>query len=84
MFNAQLTPKQTAAYLRTLPAIRERCTRVHDLARQGKLEYFDYHPEQEDAVASFCVEIITVRITSMYRAVSDLCHSATSGPIWLA
>ncbi|KAJ7641752.1 hypothetical protein FB45DRAFT_361539 [Roridomyces roridus] len=49
---------QTAAYLRTLPAIRERCTRVFDLAKQGKLEYFEYHPEAEDEVTAFCVDII--------------------------
>ncbi|THG96249.1 hypothetical protein EW026_g5557 [Hermanssonia centrifuga] len=52
------TPQQTASYLRTLPAIRERCTRVHELAKQGKLQYFDYHPEQEDAVASFCLDLM--------------------------
>ena len=55
-----LTPEQTAAYLRTLPAIRERCSRVHALAQEGKLEYFDYHSEKEDAVASFCIDIIKV------------------------
>lgn len=47
-------------YLRTLPAIRERCGRVHDLAKQGKLQYFDYHPEQEDAAAEYCLQIIKV------------------------
>ena len=51
---------QTAAYLRTLPAIRERCTLVHELAKQGKLEYFDYHPEKELDVANFCVDIMKV------------------------
>lgn len=56
----KLTPEQTAAYLRTLPAIRERCSRVHTLATEGKLEYFDYHPEREDAVASFCIDIMKV------------------------
>lgn len=58
---ASLTPEQTAAYLRTLPAIRERCSRVHALAQDGKLEYFEYHPENEDAVASFCIDIMKVR-----------------------
>lgn len=60
--NLQPSPQLTAAYLRTLPAIRERCTRVHELAKQGKLEYFEYHPENEDAVAGFCVGIIQVGI----------------------
>ncbi|EJF59691.1 hypothetical protein DICSQDRAFT_108610 [Dichomitus squalens LYAD-421 SS1] len=52
------SPVTTAAYLRTLPAIRERCRRVHALAQEGKLEYFDYHPEKEPEVAAFCVDII--------------------------
>ncbi|KAF8273578.1 hypothetical protein EI94DRAFT_1769123 [Lactarius quietus] len=39
---------QTIEYLRTLLSIRERCGRVHDLAKQGKLQYFEYHPEKEE------------------------------------
>lgn len=56
----KLTPQQTATYLRTLPAIRERCSRVHELAKQGKLQYFEYHPDKEDEVAAFCLEIMKV------------------------
>ena len=52
--------EQKAEYLRTLPAIRESCSRVHDLAKQGKLKYFDYHPEKETDVADFCIEIMKV------------------------
>ena len=59
-----LTPVQVATYLRTLPAIRERCSRVFDLATQKKLQYFDYHPENEAEVASFCINIIKVGFTS--------------------
>ncbi|KAF8653673.1 hypothetical protein AX16_003824 [Volvariella volvacea WC 439] len=55
---AELSPQATAVYLRSLPAIRERCQRVFDLAQAGKLEYFDYHPEKEDAVAEFCIGIM--------------------------
>ena len=54
------SPSQTAAYLRTLPAIRERCSRVHALAQEGKLNYFDYHPEKEDDAVKFCIEIMNV------------------------
>ena len=61
----ELTPQLTAAYLRTLPAIRERCSRVHDLATQGKLQFFDYHPEREAEVAAFCLNIIKVCMTIM-------------------
>jgi len=49
-----------ARYLRTLPAIRDRCNQVFELAKQGKLEYFDYHPEKEAGATEFCSGIITV------------------------
>ena len=55
-----LTPEFKAQYLLTLPAIRDRCSQVHDLAKQGKLEYFEYHPENEEKVADFCLQIIQV------------------------
>lgn len=55
------TPQGATAYLKTLPAIRERCSKVYDLATQGKLEYFDYISDREDEVAEFCVGIIKVR-----------------------
>ncbi|TFL03729.1 DUF1688-domain-containing protein [Pterulicium gracile] len=52
------TTDDQTAYLRTLPAIRERCSRVFKLAEQNKLEYFDYHPEKEKDVVEFCINII--------------------------
>jgi hypothetical protein len=55
-----LTPQLKAQYLLTLPAIRDRCSQVHDLAKEGKLEYFEYHPENEEKVADFCLEIMQV------------------------
>lgn len=51
---------QKAAYLRTLPAIRERCSKVHALATQGKLQYFDYHPENEALAVDLCIDIMKV------------------------
>ncbi|KAG6809716.1 hypothetical protein H0H92_015037 [Tricholoma furcatifolium] len=59
--------EQKAAYLRTLPAIRERCSRVHDLAKQGKLQYFDYHPEKEADVAQLCIEIMKIQPHGRWR-----------------
>jgi hypothetical protein len=53
---------QTAQYLRTLPAIRERCGRVHELAKNGKLQYFDYYPEKEIDVAKFCISLMKVSV----------------------
>jgi Protein of unknown function (DUF1688) len=61
-------PQSKAAYLRTLPAIRERCGRVYELAKKGQLHYFDYHPEKEADVAAFCVEIIKVRIILAFKS----------------
>lgn len=76
-FGQPLTTEQIAAYLRTLPAIRERCGRVHVLAQQGKLEYFDYHPEKEADVAAFCIDIIKVglyrNVVLLYRALIRSC-----------
>jgi hypothetical protein len=60
MMQSGLPLEQKAAYLRTLPAIRERCGRVHDLAKAGKLQYFAYHPEKEVDAAEFCIELIRV------------------------
>ncbi len=59
--------EQTIEYLRTLPSIRERCGRVHDLAKQGKLQYFDYHPEKEEDVSNYCIKIIRVCLPFPYR-----------------
>ncbi|TFY82108.1 hypothetical protein EWM64_g1910 [Hericium alpestre] len=56
--NTGLTVTEKIEYLRTLPAIRERCGRVHDLAKQGKLQYFDYHPEKETAVVDYCINVM--------------------------
>ncbi|KAI0761540.1 hypothetical protein BD413DRAFT_607139 [Trametes elegans] len=54
------SPEQTAAYLRTLPAICERCGSVHELTQKGLLDYFDYHPNKETDAAAFCVSIIKI------------------------
>lgn len=48
-------------HLRTLPAIRERCSRVFSLGQQGKLEYFTYHADKEPGVIDYCTSIIKVR-----------------------
>ncbi|KAL6299147.1 hypothetical protein BKA93DRAFT_742799 [Sparassis latifolia] len=68
-FGQPFNAEQTVAYLRTLPAIRERCGRVHALARQGKLEFFEYHPEKEQDVAAFCISIINRDFGSNYASI---------------
>ncbi|SJL10048.1 related to protein urg3 [Armillaria ostoyae] len=56
--SADLSLPQQAQYLRTLPAVRERCGRVFDLAKQGKLQYLDYHADKEGVITEFCSGII--------------------------
>jgi len=60
LITQSLMPELKAQYLPTLPAIRDRCAQVHNLAKQGKLEYFEYHLENEEKVADFCLQIIQV------------------------
>lgn len=48
----------TSEYLRTLPAIRERCGKVFALGQEGKLEYFDYDAGKEQAAVAYCAKII--------------------------
>lgn len=57
------SPHAQAMFLRTLPAIRARCAQVHDLAKKGALQYFDYDPGKLDAVIAFCASIMEVRLS---------------------
>ncbi|KAH0831033.1 hypothetical protein J3R83DRAFT_13535 [Lanmaoa asiatica] len=54
------SPHAQAMFLRTLPAIRARCAQVHDLAKKGALQYFDYDPGRLDAVIEFCASIMEI------------------------
>jgi hypothetical protein len=56
-----VTEMSTSEYLRTLPSIRERCSKVFALGQQGKLEYFTYHEEKEKDIVEYCSSIIKVR-----------------------
>ncbi|KAF5379000.1 hypothetical protein D9757_009101 [Collybiopsis confluens] len=64
-----LSLESKASYLRTLPSIRERCSRVFELAKQGTLEYFDYHPDKEIDVTDFCLGIIKRDFGSDYHKI---------------
>lgn len=59
------------AYLRSLPAIRERTSRVFSIAQQaqGGLQYFSYHPEKEAAVIDYCAQIIARDFGTNYAAI---------------
>lgn len=52
--------QEKTTYLRSLPSIRERCSKVYEKATQGKLQYFDYHPENESAAVDVCLEVVNV------------------------
>ncbi|KAF8513594.1 hypothetical protein BU17DRAFT_53148 [Hysterangium stoloniferum] len=65
----QSSPIQTAAYLKTLPSIRERCIRVYELAKQDRLEFFKYSPEKEAEVVNFCINIIQRDFGSNYNSI---------------
>ncbi|KAG8986259.1 hypothetical protein FRB94_004473 [Tulasnella sp. JGI-2019a] len=66
---AASTESSTVTYLRSLPAIRDRCNRVYELAKAGKLEYFDYHPEKEQEVIDFCCDIIQRDFGTNYQSI---------------
>jgi hypothetical protein len=72
-------PSLQAAYLRTLPAIRERCSTVHAMAQRGKLEYFDYSPDHESSVVNYCLEIMKVlpRVDFQSLLMADTCFRGT-------
>ena len=68
-----------AEYLRTLPAIRQRCGQVFSLAEQDRLEYFVYNPSAESEPVDFCAQIIQVRgfLPSLISRVDPVFSSVT-------
>ncbi|SNX83179.1 related to protein urg3 [Melanopsichium pennsylvanicum] len=53
------TVSPAVAYLRTLPAVRERCSKIFNaVAINGEGEYFTYDASKEQAVADYCINII--------------------------
>ncbi|KZT59272.1 DUF1688-domain-containing protein [Calocera cornea HHB12733] len=57
-FSSHLEPDTQVLYLRSLPAIRQRCSQVFEQAQVGQLNYFDYHPEKESELVDFCITLI--------------------------
>ena len=51
----------TIEYLTSLEAVRERCNKVFGLAKENKLQYFNYNEEREVSVAEFCITLLKVR-----------------------
>eukprot|EP01116_Phalansterium_solitarium_P013881 TRINITY_DN31329_c0_g1_i1.p1 TRINITY_DN31329_c0_g1~~TRINITY_DN31329_c0_g1_i1.p1 ORF type:complete len:430 (+),score=155.97 TRINITY_DN31329_c0_g1_i1:190-1479(+) len=52
-------------FLRSLPAVRERCNRVYALAQNQQLKHFEFHPEKFDEIVKFVEEIIRSRFSSL-------------------
>ncbi|KAK0451467.1 hypothetical protein EV421DRAFT_1033898 [Armillaria borealis] len=67
--SADLSLPQQAQYLQTLPAIHERCGRVLDLVKQGKLQYLDYHADKDGVITEFCSRIIAQDFGTNYDKV---------------
>ena len=62
----QVSLQPQKLYLLTLPAIQDRCSKLHDPAKQNKLEYFVCHPDNEDKAATFCIDIKVCSCTTVY------------------
>jgi hypothetical protein len=66
-------------HLLSLQAVREKAHIVFDLAKQGLLNHFDYHPDRLDAVVEFVVGIIQVR----YDTSTPLSSSPSNKEIYI-
>jgi hypothetical protein len=51
---------ETVSYIRSLPAIRERCSKVYKLAQDDKLDHWTLNADREDDVLDYCARIIKV------------------------
>lgn len=49
---------ESVAYLRSLPSIRERCTKIFKAGQRGELKYFTYNPDKEPEAVDYCIAII--------------------------
>lgn len=52
-------------YLTSLDAVRERCTQVLQLGKQGQLEHFDVHMDKLSEVVQFVQDLIKRDCTTM-------------------
>lgn len=58
-------------YLLSLKAVRERAHIVLSLAKHGRLNHFEFHPERLDAAAEYVIGIIKVSLyhTLLYSSI---------------
>ncbi|TKY87100.1 hypothetical protein EX895_003777 [Sporisorium graminicola] len=67
---AASTVSADVAYLRTLPAVRERCYKIFTSASAASEgEYFTYDASKEDDVADYCINIIQRDFGTNYAAI---------------
>ncbi|KZS96733.1 DUF1688-domain-containing protein [Sistotremastrum niveocremeum HHB9708] len=64
-----LSTELKAEWLRSLPSIRTQCSKVFALAKAGKLDCWEYHPEKEGDVVQFCADIITRDFGTNYSSI---------------
>lgn len=67
---AASTISADVAYLRTLPAVRERCLKIFNVASSnGGLQYFFYDATKESDVADYCINIIQRDFGTNYASI---------------
>jgi hypothetical protein len=69
-------------YLRSLEGVRDRCAEVFRLAQEGKLEYMEWHEENEKCVVDYCRNIIEVNIVGLSVASALLMNLASTARLW--
>lgn len=50
--------KEAIAYLRSLTAIRERCTQIFEFVERGDSAHFQYRPERFEALTAYVTDVI--------------------------
>ncbi|CAH7682682.1 hypothetical protein BY996DRAFT_7697085 [Phakopsora pachyrhizi] len=56
-------------YLKSLPSIRERCSKVFELARQDKLQFWSIHESVLPAIVDYCFYLIQRDFGSDYKSI---------------
>lgn len=64
------TTAETIDYLRSLPAVRERSSKVYELAKSGELDHWDFDEGKLDDVVEFCGGLLSRDFGTDYDKVS--------------
>lgn len=71
------------AYLQSLPSVRERCSKVFELAESNQLDYWDVNLSKEADVVDFTCDLIKVSLGEEQRC-SDVKDRVRAGCIIIA